>query len=278
MLPDQYVKRTGTKEFKDGKLRKFEYLLPQYSYIGYNQKNPLFRDKRVRKALTLLTDRERIRKEIYHGLARTAVSPFMPDSTFAPADLKPLPFDPEKARELLREAGWRDIDGDGILEKDGRKFTFTMMQIASSSIQQRLMPMLKESFAKAGIDMKIRNVEWSVYIQNLNSRNYDVCCLGWSSSFDPDLYQVWHSSQIAGEGSNHISFSNPELDRLLEEMQTCFELPKRIRIAHKIARLLHDEQPYTFLFFPKSLTALSGRYKNVQLFPVGLPDQVMYDP
>lgn len=278
LLPDQYVKRTGTKEFKDGKLRKFEYLLPQYSYIGYNQKNPLFRDKRVRKALTLLTDRERIRKEIYHGLARTAVSPFMPDSTFAPADLKPLPFDPEKARELLREAGWRDIDGDGILEKDGRKFTFTMMQIASSSIQQRLMPMLKESFAKAGIDMKIRNVEWSVYIQNLNSRNYDVCCLGWSSSFDPDLYQVWHSSQIAGEGSNHISFSNPELDRLLEEMQTCFELPKRIRIAHKIARLLHDEQPYTFLFFPKSLTALSGRYKNVQLFPVGLPDQVMYDP
>lgn len=278
LLPDQYVKRTGGKEFRDGTLRKFEYLLPQYSYIGYNQKNPLFRDKRVRNALTLLVDRERIRKEIYHNLAVTAVSPFMPGSAFAPPDLKPLPFDPEKARKLLRDAGWRDIDGDGILEKDGRKFTFTMMQIANSSIQQRLMPMLKESFAKAGIDMKIRNVEWSVYVQNLNSRNYDVCCLGWSSSFDPDLYQVWHSSQIAGEGSNHIGFRNRELDKLLEEMQSCFELAKRIEIGHKIARLLHDEQPYTFLFFPKSLTALSGRYKNVQLFPVGLPDQVMYDP
>ncbi|MBR2374580.1 MAG: peptide-binding protein [Lentisphaeria bacterium] len=278
LLPDQYIKRTGSREFKDGTLRKFEYLLPQYSYIGYNQKNPLFRDKRVRQALTMLVDREKIRKEIYHGLAEIAVSPFMPGSAFAPPELKPWPFDPSGARKLLHAAGWRDTDGDGILEKDGKKFSFTMMQITNSSIQQRLMPMLKESFAKAGIDMKIRNVEWSVYVQNLNSRNYDVCCLGWSSSFDPDLYQVWHSSQIAGEGSNHISFSNRELDKLLEEMQTCFDLDRRIELARRTARLLHDEQPYTFLFFPKSLTALSGRYKNVQLFPSGLPDQIMYVP
>ena len=184
----------------------------------------------------------------------------------------------EKAKKLLREAGWHDSDNDGILEKDGRKFVFTMMQIAGSSIQQRLMPMLKESFAKAGIDMKIRNVEWSVYVQNLNSRNYDVCCLGWSSSFDPDLYQVWHSSQAAGEGSNHISFKNPLLDKLLEEMQLCFDMKKRIALGQRIARLLHEEQPYTFLFFPNSLTALSGRYRNVRLFPAGLPESIMYTP
>ena len=278
LLPDQYIKRTGTVEFKNGKLKKFHYLLPQYNYIGYNQKNPLFRDKRVRQALTLLVDRERIKKEIYHGLAETAVTPFMPGSAFQPADLKPWPYAPAQAKKLLAEAGWRDSDGDGILEKDGRKFTFTMMQISGSSIQQRLMPMLKESFAQAGIDMKIRNVEWSVYIQNLNSRNYDVCCLGWSSSFDPDLYQVWHSSQIAGEGSNHISYKNTELDKLLEEMQVCFDMPERIALGHRIARLLHEEQPYTFLFFPNSLTALSGRYRNVQLFPAGLPNEVMYTP
>ena len=278
LLPDQYVKRTGTPEFRKGILRKFEYLLPQYNYIGYNQKNPLFQDKRVRNALTLLVDRERIRKEIYHNLAETAVCPFMPGSAFLPPDLKPLPYDPEKAKRLLAQAGWRDADGDGILEKDGKKFTFTMMQVANSSIQQRLMPMLKESFAKAGIDMKIRNVEWSVYVQNLNARNYDVCCLGWSSSFDPDLYQVWHSSQIAGEGSNHISFRNAELDKLLEEMQQEFDMEKRKALGHRIARLLHEEQPYTFLFFPKSLTALSGRYKNVHVFPAGIPDEIMYTP
>ncbi|MBR2871901.1 MAG: peptide-binding protein [Lentisphaeria bacterium] len=278
LLPDQYIKRTNTVEFQNGKYKKYRYLLPQYNYIGYNQKNPIFRDKRVRQALTLLVDRERIKKEIYHGLAETAVTPFMPGSAFQPSDLQPWPYSPERAKKLLAEAGWRDTDGDGILDREGKKFTFTMMQISGSAIQQRLMPMLKESFAQAGIDMKIRNVEWSVYIQNLNSRSYDVCCLGWSSSFDPDLYQVWHSSQIAGEGSNHISYSNGELDKLLEEMQTCFDMSKRIALGHRIARLLHDEQPYTFLFFPNSLTALSGRYRNVQLFPSGLPNEVMYTP
>lgn len=278
LLPDQYIKRTNTPEFKNGKLKKFRYLLPQYSYIGYNQKNPLFRDKRVRQALTMLVDRERIKKEIYHGLAEIAVTPFMPGSAFVPKDLKPFPYAPERAKKLLEEAGWRDQDGDGILEKEGRKFVFTMMQIAGSSIQQRLMPMLKESFAAAGIDMKIRNVEWSVYIQNLNARSYDVCCLGWSSSFDPDLYQVWHSSQIAGEGSNHIGYKNPLLDKLLEEMQITFDLDKRVALGERIARLLHDEQPYTFLFFPNSLTALSGRYENVRLFPSGLPDSIMFTP
>ena len=278
LLPDQYIKRTDTPEFKNGKLKKFRYLLPQYNYIGYNQKNPLFQDKKVRQALTLLVDRERILKELYHGLADIAVSPFMPGSAFAPADLKPWPYDPQKAKKLLAEAGWRDSDGDGILDKGGKKFVFTMMQISGSSFQQRLMPMLKESFAAAGIDMKIRNVEWSVYIQNLQKRAYDVCCLGWSSSFDPDLYQVWHSSQIPGDGSNHISYANKELDGLLEEMQITFDMKKRIELGHKIARLLHEEQPYTFLFFPNSLTALSGRYKNVRLFPAGLPDSIMYTP
>lgn len=278
LLPDQYIKRTDTPEFKSGKLKKFRYLLPQYNYIGYNQKNPLFQDKKVRQALTLLVDRERILKEIYHGLADIAVSPFMPGSAFVPEDLKPWPFDVQKAKKLLAEAGWRDSDGDGILDKEGKKFVFTMMQISGSSFQQRLMPMLKESFAAAGIDMKIRNVEWSVYIQNLQKRAYDVCCLGWSSSFDPDLYQVWHSSQIAGDGSNHISYANRELDGLLEEMQITFDMKKRIELGHKIARLLHEEQPYTFLFFPNSLTALSGRYKNVRLFPAGLPDSIMYTP
>ena len=278
LLPDQYINRTGTEEFKTGKLKKFRYLLPQYNYIGWNQKNPLFQDKRVRQALTMLVDREKIRNEIYRGLAETAVSPFMPGSAFLPADLKPLPFDPRRASELLRQAGWRDTDGDGILDKDGRKFSFTMMQIAGSSIQQRMMPMLKESFAKAGIDMKIRNVEWSVYVQNLKTRNYDVCCLGWSSSFDPDLYQVWHSSQIANEGSNHISYRNPELDKMLEEMQVTFDMKKRIETGHRIARLLHEEQPYTFLFFSNSLTALSGRYRNVKLFPEGIPGDTVWTP
>ena len=270
LTPEQWIKRTNSAQFKAAKLRKEKYLIPQYTYIGYNQKNPLFADRRVRNALTLLVDRERICKDIYHDLAEIAVTPFFPRSRFADPALKPLPYSPEKAKKLLAEAGWRDTDGDGILDKDGKKFRFTMMQIATSSIQQRLMPLLKESFAAAGIDMSIQVIEWSNYISRLDARNYDACCLGWSSSFDPDMYQVWHSSQIAQGGSNHISYSNAELDRLIEEMRGEFDTEKRIALARKIGAILHRDQPYTFLMWPYSLVAVSGKFKNLNVYPGGM--------
>lgn len=270
LTPEQWIKRTGTAEFTSGKLRKERYLLPQYTYIGYNQKNPLFQDRRVRNALTHLVDRERICRDIYHGLAEVAVTPFFPRSRFANPDLKPLKFDPQKAKQLLAEAGWRDSDGDGILDKDGKRFKFTMLQIATSSIQQKLMPLLKEEFAAAGIDMSIQVIEWSNYLQRLDRRSYDACCLGWSSNFDPDMYQVWHSSQMFQGGSNHISYADKELDKLIEEMRCEFDPAKRIELAHRIGEIFHRDQPYTFLVWPYSLSAVSAEYRNLKLYPAGL--------
>ena len=270
LTPEQWIKRTGSREFTSGKLRKERYLLPQYTYIGYNQKNPLFQDRRVRNALTHLVDRERICRDIYHGLAEVAVTPFFPRSRYSNPRLKALEFDPAKAKKLLADAGWRDTDGDGILDKDGRKFRFTMLQIATSSIQQKLMPLLKEEFAAAGIDMVIQVVEWSNYLQRLDRRSYDACCLGWSSNFDPDMYQVWHSSQMFQGGSNHISYSNKILDKIIEDMRAEFDPEKRIELAHKAGEIFHADQPYTFLVWPYSLSAVSSEYKNLKLYPAGL--------
>lgn len=278
LTPDQWVKRGNDKIFTDGKINKYQYLLPQYTYIGYNQKNPLFRSRLVRQALTLLTDREKIAREIYFGLAEIVNGPFFPQSKYYDRSIAPWPYDPAKAVELLQQDGWRDIDGDGVLEKDGRKFVFTMLQVANHPMQQRMLPILKESFAAAGIDMKIQTVEWSVYIQHLENRSYDACTLGWSSSFDPDLFQVWHSSQMAPGGSNHISYSNRELDALIEKLQQTFDFDLRIKIAHEISRILHEDQPYTFLFCPYSLSAINAKYRNVRVFPTGIPEIIFYLP
>jgi len=278
LTPEQWFNRTDVPLFTSGKLKKYRYLLPSYNYIGYNQKNPLFQDKRVRRALTMLIDRERIRRDIYKGLAEPAVCPFFPLSRYVPKDLKPLPYDVPEAKRLLAEAGWRDTNGDGILEKDGKPFTFTMLQIASHPIQERMMPMLKEFFAAAGVDMRLQIVEWSVCIERLNRRNYDACSLGWSSSFDPDPYQVWHSSQCGENGSNHISYRNRELDALIEELRRTFDPDLRVQLTRRIARLIHEEQPYTFLFFSYSLAAVSGRYRNVRVFPGGIETLLFWTP
>ena len=145
-----------------------------------------------------------------------------------------------------------------------------MLQVATSPIQQKLMPLLKEEFASAGIDMSIQVIEWSNYLQRLDQRNYDACCLGWSSSFDADMYQVWHSSQMEQGGSNHISYCNLQLDRLIEDMRAEFDPEKRVKLAHEIGRIIHEDQPYTFLVWPYSLVAVSSKFKNLKVYPAGM--------
>lgn len=279
LTPDQWTRRCNEEPFRDGSIKRYRYLQPNYSYIGWNLNNPLFTDKRVRQALTMLIDRERILHDVYFDLAEIAKGPFFPRSSYSDPALKPWPFDPERAKQLLVEAGWRDEDGDGILEKEGRKFTFTMLQIATSSIQPRMMPLIQETLAAAGIDMKIQNLEWSVYLQRLQDKNFEACCLGWQSPFDPDPYQIWHSSQADLPGSsNHIGFRNHEADRLIEELRATFDMERRIELARRFEALLHEEQPYTFLFVPYQLEARSGRYRNVRVFPGGIPDLIQWVP
>jgi len=276
LTAEQWVRRSSGPPFADGRCRRCKYLAPNYSYIGYNQKNPIFRSKRVRQALTMLIDRERIRREVLLGLAEIAVGPFFPGSRYADPAIRPWPFDPAAAKRLLAEEGWRDLDGDGVLEKEGRRFSFTMLQVANHPTQEKIFPIIRESLAAAGIEMKIQTIEWSVYLQRLESRDYDACSLAWASSFDPDPYQVWHSSSIAPPGSNHIGYRNAELDRLIEEMRGTFDLDARAALARRIGAILHEEQPYTFLFNNFSLAAISNSLRNVRVFPASIPDEIMW--
>ena len=280
LSPEQWVKRTEGKEFKSGgKIKKIKYLGHGYSYIGYNLKNPLFKDKRVRQALTHLVDRKEILKHVLHDLAEIVTGPFFYNSSAYDKSIKPYAFDVAKAKKLLAEAGWKDTDGDGILDKDGKKFSFTIMQIASSQLQKKMIPMIKEDMAKAGVDMKIQILEWAVCLDRLNQKNYDVCFLGWTTGYDADPYQVWHSSQAnKTHSSNHISFNNKEADRLIVEIRRTFDPEKRAELCHKFHKLLHEEQPYTFLFASYSLIAQSNRYRNVRVFPLGLDSEIMWTP
>jgi len=277
-MPEQWATRTGGKEFgPEGFIAKFRYPGRPYYYIGYNQNNPIFRDKRVRQALTCLVNRERILKDVYYGLGRIVVGPFMVDSPYYDKSIKPWPFSVEKAKQLLAEAGWKDTDGDGIIDKDGKPFRFTILQTANSTIQQKMLPILKEDMARAGIDMSIQTIEWSVYLQRLEKKSFDVCSLGWGASFDSDPYQIWHSSQAdQPQSSNHIGFKNAEADRIIDQYRVTFDINERIRLAHQLQQLLHEEQPYTFLISPDTLTAENKRFHNIQVFPLGIPSNIQW--
>lgn len=280
MLPEQWVETEGDPRFDPdtGDLRKLKYPSRSYSYIGYNLKNPLFADARVRRAMTHLINREKILDDVLHGLGRIVTGNFFVESPYYDHDIKPYEFSVGKAAALLAEAGWSDGDGDGILDKDGVPFKFTILAVSNHPVQDKMLPLIKEDMAKAGVVMNIARVEWSVYVQRLEKKKFDVCTLGWSMGFESDPYQIWHSSQAEEpNSSNHIGFSNPEADRLIEEIRTCFDLKRRVELCHQFHRLLHAEQPYTFLFSRDALTAQNGRYRNVRILPVGLVTKIMWD-
>jgi peptide/nickel transport system substrate-binding protein len=280
LQPDQWVLRTNTPRFeKGGDIRKIKYPARVYRYIGYNLRNALFKDRRVRVALTHLVNRKRIIKDVYHGLARIVTGNFFIGTPYNDKSVKPYQFSVAKAKRLFAEAGWSDSDGDGILDKGGVKFDFTMLAPSNSPKYDKILPIVKEDMAKAGVVLRIRKVEWSVFVQMIGEKKFETCILGWGMGFESDPYQLWHSSQAdLKESSNFIGFKNTEADKLIEKIRVCFDVRKRIELCHKFHRLLHKEQPYTFLLSPDALTAQSARYKNVRVFPGGPEEKIMWVP
>jgi peptide/nickel transport system substrate-binding protein len=151
-----------------------------------------------------------------------------------------------------------------------------MLQISGSSMQMRMLPMIKDYFAAAGIDMKLQIVEWSVLLERLNKRQFEACNLGWTGSIDPDPYQIFHSSQASADGDNFVSLKNAELDKAIEDLRREFDMDKRIALARKIEKIIHEEQPYTFMFYSDALVVVSGDYENVKVFPQGLEPLSFY--
>ena len=139
--------------------------------------------------------------------------------------------------------------------------------------------MIKETMAQAGIRMQILPVEWSVMLQRIDRRNFEACTLGWTISLDPDMFQLFHSSLAEKEGSgNLVGYQNKEVDRLIEQLRRTFDEAERVKICRQIGAIFHEDQPYTFLFTPSSLLALSGRYRNARIFPGGLAEDILWTP
>ena len=283
LTAEQWVNKTNTPDFDPEsskfKIKKFQYLSRSYSYIGYNLKNPLFENKKVRQAMTHLIDREKILKFVFFGLGRITTGNFFIDSPYYDHSIIPYSFSVSKALELLKEAGWDDHDGDGILDKDGKMFKFTVLTISNSTAQEKMFPMIKEDMKKAGIIMNINKVEWSVYVQRLEKKDFEVISLGWALGFESDPTQVWHSSMADVMGSsNHIGFKSEKADEIIAKIRTCFNFEERVKLCHQFHRLLHEEQPYTFLFSRDALVGINKKYNNVRLFKEipAIPDEIMW--
>ncbi len=276
LTPIQWDRQSNTRSFKE-KFNKYRYFRPNYSFIGWNMNKPYFKDKKVRTAMTHLLDRELILNKILLGLGAIITNPFYINSPEYDKSIQHLNFDPEKARKLLDEAGWIDHDNDGVRDRNGVKFEFEFLLPSGSETGEKIATILKEELDKTGIVMKIRKTEWAVFTTRLNERRFDAVTLGWSMGVESDPYQIWSSTQ-AESGSNFIGFKNKKADELISKARREFDRKKRIDLYQKFAKIVHKEQPYTFLFCSESTVAVNNRFKNVTVYPLGLDPVEWYIP
>jgi peptide/nickel transport system substrate-binding protein len=279
-LPDQFTALANDESFA----RKFyclSYSTPAdgYFFIGWNETTPFFKDKRVRLAMTCLIDRDAICKHLLRNpAAKVQNGPFYMNGPQSDPNIKPWPYDPQKARQLLAEAGWKDTDGDGILDKNGIPFRFKYMIVSGVYLHEQISKLIKDELAKVGIDVTPDPYEWSIFDQRIKTHQFDAVSLAWGGTVEEDPYQIWHSSQMANRGSNFISFNNPEADKLIEEARRTLDRSKRNNLYRRFHQIIHEEQPYTFVYTRPEQRFLDRRFHNVKIHKLGIDEREWYVP
>jgi peptide/nickel transport system substrate-binding protein len=275
--PDEYVELLKDPKILE-RTNHFEVQSPLsgYGYIAWNQqrngKPTMFADKRVRQAMTMLVDRERICKEVFLGYATVATGPFEPGSPQADPTIKPWPYDPAAAKKLLAAAGFEDRNRDGVIEgADGAPFRFRLTYPSSSKLYDRAMYLVKDTLAAAGVAMELDPVDWPILQTRLENRDFDAMSLRWGGgSVEGDITQMFHSSQTKDNGDNYPSYINPELDKLIDQAKTTVDKAKRLPMWQACHRILHEDQPYTFLTNQLALSFYDKRIQNIKPSQLGL--------
>jgi peptide/nickel transport system substrate-binding protein len=255
-----------------------------YSFIAWQcgpragKETTPFADRRVRRAMTHLLDREKMIRDIWDGIGIVAKGPMNPESPASDPALKPIAFDPEKGKALLAEAGWLDRNGDGVLENaDGDPFEFEYTYATGGEISERLARFVKDSCAKAGIVVVTRPVDWSRYQEILKLRDFDAITLAWGSNApESDPRQIWHSESTKEGGDNFVQWRNADADALIEKGRRAMDEAARMQVWREFEALVAEEQPYTFVRVSPWLRFVKREFGNVNTYRTGLEPQEFF--
>jgi peptide/nickel transport system substrate-binding protein len=270
LSPVQYQRQTNTPQFLS-RFNKYRYPASAYTYLGYNLRHPLFRDKRVRQALTSAINKDEIIQGVQLGMGQVAHGPYKPGTWACNPKVQDFDYNPERARRLLAEAGWREKNAGGILVQNGKPFSFTILTNQGNAERLKTALIIQQRLKSVGVEVNIRVIEWASFLKNfIDKGDFEAIILGWTIGQDPDLFDVWHSSKTGPKELNFIGYRNGEVDRLLEEGRGTFDMEKRRKAYWRIQDILADEQPYTFLYVPDALPVVNARFRGIEPAPAGI--------
>lgn len=253
----------------DSRLVLQPYNALSYSFFGYNLRNPLLADKRVRQAFTYAVNRQEMLDSFFNGQGTVISGPFAPGSWAYNLEVMPFPFDPEKGKSLLKDAGF--VPGpDGIMQKDGKKLSLTLkvpIEKESEAVK-RVVLAFKNYLKNIGVDIKVEFKEWQAWKEDVFQENdFDIVFASWVFDDSADISSLFHSGEIGPWKNNFIGYSNPEVDSLLNESKLTLDHEKRRTINRKLHAILADENPYTFLWTVTNYAAYHSKIRHVAIHP-----------
>jgi peptide/nickel transport system substrate-binding protein len=270
LTPDQYEEKAADTGFT-GQYNMFRYPSFAYTYLGFNMKDPRFADKKVRQAIAFAIDKDELVEGVLLGLGSPANGPFKKDMWVYNQNVQPYPFDQAKAKALLAEAGWKDSDSDGLLDKDGQPFQFTVMTNQGNKVREQTGLIIQARLAEIGIKMNLRIVEWAAFLKEyIDKHNFEAIIMSWTIPIEPDLFDVWHSSKTREGELNFISYKNADVDRLIDDGRFSFDQAARKAAYDRIQEIFYDDVPYVFLFVPDAMPVVSRRFIGPEVTPAGM--------
>lgn len=235
-----------------------------YNYIAWNAARSFFANRSVRRALTMAIDRDAINENIYYGFAEECTSPFPSIIWAYNPGIEPIPYDTAAARRILAEEGFRDTNGDGWLERDGKRFEFELITNYGNQLRSDIQVMVQEMLRKVGVKVNPVALEWTVFLERVKSGNYDAQVNAWRVGTKADLSPIWGCGARASGGFNRVNYCNPLVDSLNAEAAGMLDAEKAKPLFYRAQELIYDDQPYTFLNLQRARNVVHARFKGVK--------------
>jgi peptide/nickel transport system substrate-binding protein len=259
LTPIQVDRQLG-KKFKS-EFNIFEKEARSYTYIGFNLKHEKFKDIRVRQAINLAIDKKELVDILYFGHGKVCNGPFLPGTFAYDENIKVSKQNIKESKRILKELGY----------DENNKFTFQVITNTNNSTRVNAAQILQYQLAKAGIDMKIRVMEWQAFLNTVvHPRNFEALILGWALPLMPSTRSVWHSSSNKTGGFNFTGYNNKEVDKLVEQSEITIDKKVLGQIYKDMSKIIIADLPYIFLYIPNSITAVNKDIKNVSQALIGL--------
>ena len=241
----KWVEETDFDKVQKGWIQKRKIFTEKpsgHSGLAINMRRSPLNDVRARKALAYLFNRPLFMEKLFFNEYLTMYS-YFPGSMYENPTNEKIDFNPEKARTLLAEAGWKERNDQGLLVKDGQPFVITVLYY--NKVFERNLTIFQEDLKREGIELKLKLLDWSAMLKLIDERNYDMAYLGWSGMLFPNPEPDYHSKYADIDQTNNITgIKNPRIDEILGKYPEMFDLDERIKALQELDGLVYKEHPY----------------------------------